>query len=149
VGDFMFAALPWITALHVLSVIAWMAGLLYLPRLYVYHAQVAVGSETSETFKVMERRLLKAIATPAMIASLLFGLILLGQPGIFEQSWLHLKLLLLIPMFAMHGLFAKWRKDFEADRNTRSHTFYRWMNEIPTVALIGIVLMAVAKPMLW
>ncbi len=145
----MFALVPWIKALHVLSVIAWMAALLYLPRLYVYHAQAAPGSETSETFKVMERRLLKAIGTPAMIASLVFGLILLGQPGIFEQGWMHLKLLLLLGMFVMHGLYAKWRKDFEADRNTRPHTFYRWMNEVPTVLLIGIVLLAVAKPNLW
>lgn len=144
--DFMFALLPWITALHVISVIAWMAALLYLPRLYVYHAQVEPGSETSETFKVMERRLLKAIGTPAMIASLVFGLILLGQPGLFEQGWLHAKLLLLLGMFLMHGLYAKWRKDFEADRNTRPHTFYRWMNEVPTVLMIAIVLLAVAKP---
>ncbi len=144
--DFMFALVPWIKALHVLSVIAWMAGLLYLPRLYVYHAQVEVGSETSETFKVMERRLLKAITTPAMLASLLFGLILLGQPGLLEQGWMHVKLALLIGMFVMHGLYAKWRKDFEADRNTRPHTFYRWMNEVPTVLLIAIVLLAVVKP---
>lgn len=145
----MFALVPWLKALHVLSVIAWMAALLYLPRLYVYHAQATPGSETSETFKVMERRLLKAIGTPAMIASLVFGLILLGQPGIFEQGWMHLKLLLLLGMFVMHGLYAKWRKDFEADRNTRPHTFYRWMNEVPTVLLIGIVLLAVVKPSLW
>ncbi|WP_119167359.1 protoporphyrinogen oxidase HemJ [Algihabitans albus] len=144
--DFMFALLPWITALHVISVIAWMAALLYLPRLYVYHAQVAPGSETSETFKVMERRLLKAIGTPAMIAALIFGLILLGQPGILEQGWVHAKLLLLLGMFLIHGLYAKWRKDFEADRNTRTHTFYRWMNEVPTILMIAIVLLAVAKP---
>ncbi|MGP1254000.1 MAG: protoporphyrinogen oxidase HemJ [Kiloniellales bacterium] len=144
--DFMFALLPWITALHIISVIAWMAALLYLPRLYVYHAQVEVGSEVSETFKVMERRLLRAIGTPAMIASLVFGLILLGQPGLFEQGWVPAKLLLLVGMFAMHGLYAKWRKDFEADRNTRPHTFYRWMNEVPTVLMICIVLLAVVKP---
>ena len=144
--DFMFALLPWITALHVISVIAWMAALLYLPRLFVYHAQVETGSEVSETFKVMERRLLKAIGTPAMIASLVFGLILLGQPGIFAQGWVPAKLVLLVGMFAMHGLYAKWRKDFEADRNTRPHTFYRWMNEVPTVLMICIVLLAVVKP---
>ena len=144
--DFMFVLLPWITALHIISVIAWMAALLYLPRLYVYHAQVEVGSEVSETFKVMERRLLRTIGTPAMIASLVFGLILLGQPGIFEQGWVLAKLVLLVGMFAMHGLYAKWRKDFEADRNTRPHTFYRWMNEVPTVLMICIVLLAVVKP---
>lgn len=144
--DFIFVLLPWITALHVVSVIAWMAALLYLPRLFVYHAQVEAGSEVSETFKVMERRLLKAIGTPAMIASLVFGLILLGQPGLFDQGWIHAKLLLLVGMFAMHGLYAKWRKDFEADRNTRPHTFYRWMNEVPTVLMICIVILAVVKP---
>ncbi len=144
--DFIFVLLPWITALHVISVIAWMAALLYLPRLFVYHAQVEAGSEVSETFKVMERRLLKAIGTPAMIASLVFGLILLGQPGLFDQGWIHAKLLLLVGMFAMHGLYAKWRKDFEADRNTRPHTFYRWMNEVPTVLMICIVILAVVKP---
>jgi putative membrane protein len=145
----MYALVPWIKALHVLSVIAWMAAMLYLPRLYVYHAQAEPGSETSETFKVMERRLLRAIANPAMIATLVFGLILLGQPGILEQGWIHLKLLLVVGMFAMHGLYSKWRRDFAADRNTRSHTFYRAMNEVPTVLLIGIVLLAVAKPVLW
>ena len=144
--DFIFVLLPWITALHVISVIAWMAALLYLPRLFVYHAQVEAGSEVSETFKVMERRLLKAIGTPAMIASLVFGLILLGQPGLFDQGWIHAKLLLLVGMFAMHGLYAKWRKDFEVDRNTRPHTFYRWMNEVPTVLMICIVILAVVKP---
>lgn len=144
--DFIFVLLPWITGLHVISVIAWMAALLYLPRLFVYHAQVEAGSEVSETFKVMERRLLKAIGTPAMIASLVFGLILLGQPGLFDQGWIHAKLLLLVGMFAMHGLYAKWRKDFEADRNTRPHTFYRWMNEVPTVLMICIVILAVVKP---
>ncbi len=144
--DFIFVLLPWITALHVISVIAWMAALLYLPRLFVYHAQVEAGSEVSETFKVMERRLLKVIGTPAMIASLVFGLILLGQPGLFDQGWIHAKLLLLVGMFAMHGLYAKWRKDFEADRNTRPHTFYRWMNEVPTVLMICIVILAVVKP---
>ncbi|WP_375593705.1 protoporphyrinogen oxidase HemJ [Algihabitans albus] len=144
--DFIFVLLPWITALHVISVIAWMAALLYLPRLFVYHAQVETGSEVSETFKVMERRLLRAIGTPAMIASLVFGLILLGQPGLFDQGWIHAKLLLLVGMFAIHGLYAKWRKDFEADRNTRPHTFYRWMNEVPTVLMICIVILAVVKP---
>lgn len=144
--DFIFVLLPWITALHVISVIAWMAALLYLPRLFVYHAQVEAGSEVSETFKVMERRLLKVIGTPAMIASLVFGLILLGQPGLFDQGWIHAKLLLLVGMFAMHGFYAKWRKDFEADRNTRPHTFYRWMNEVPTVLMICIVILAVVKP---
>jgi len=137
---------PWIKALHVVSVIAWMAGMLYLPRLYVYHAEAAPGSELSETFKVMERRLLKAIMTPAMISALFFGLLLLAVPGVLAQGWLHLKLLLLLGMFALHGLFARWRRDFEADRNRRSARFYRWLNEMPALLLVAIVLLAVAKP---
>lgn len=139
-------AYPWIKALHVISVIAWMAGLLYLPRLFVYHAGTEPHSEISETFKVMERRLLRAITTPAMIASLVFGLLLLATPGIFQQGWLHAKILLLLGMFAMHGFMARWRKDFEADRNRHPARFYRFMNEIPTVLMVIIVLLAVAKP---
>lgn len=139
-------AYPWIKALHVISVIAWMAGLLYLPRLFVYHAGTEPGTESSETFKVMERRLLRAIATPAMVASLVFGLLLLTTPGIFQQGWLHAKLLLVLGMFAMHGFLARWRKDFEADRNRHPARFYRFMNEVPTVLMVLIVLLAVAKP---
>lgn len=144
--DFLLPLYPWIKALHVISVIAWMAGMLYLPRLYVYHAVAAPGSETSETFKVMERRLYAAIMTPAMLSSLLFGLLLLATPGIAEQAWLHVKLLLLLGMFAMHGLFGRWRKAFAADRNLRPQRFFRVMNEVPTLLMIAIVLLAVAKP---
>lgn len=144
--NWLAEAYPWIKALHVISVIAWMAGLLYLPRLFVYHAGTEPGTESSETFKVMERRLLRAITTPAMIASLVFGLLLLTTPGIFQQGWLHAKLLLVLGMFAMHGFLARWRKDFEADRNRHPARFYRFMNEIPTVLMVLIVLLAVAKP---
>ncbi|MFC4352339.1 protoporphyrinogen oxidase HemJ [Fodinicurvata halophila] len=144
--NWLAEAYPWIKALHVISVIAWMAGLLYLPRLFVYHAGTEPGTESSETFKVMERRLLRAITTPAMIASLVFGLLLLTTPGIFQQGWLHAKLLLVLGMFAMHGVLSRWRKDFEADRNRHPARFYRFMNEIPTVLMILIVLLAVAKP---
>lgn len=144
--EFATTYYPWIKALHIISMVAWMAAMLYLPRLYVYHTQVAVGSETSETFKVMERRLLKAIMTPAMIATLVFGFLLLMVPGILAQGWMHAKLLLLVVMFGVHGLLARWRKDFEADRNTRSDRFYRVWNEVPTVLMIGIILLAVAKP---
>lgn len=144
--NWLAEAYPWIKALHVISVIAWMAGLLYLPRLFVYHAGTEPGTESSETFKVMERRLLRAITTPAMIASLVFGLLLLTTPGIFQQGWLHAKLLLVLGMFVMHGFLARWRKDFEADRNRHPARFYRFMNEIPTVLMVLIVLLAVAKP---
>ncbi|MEX2631780.1 MAG: protoporphyrinogen oxidase HemJ [Tistlia sp.] len=145
--DFLAAHYPWIKALHVISVIAWMAGMLYLPRLYVYHASAARGSETSETLKVMERRLLKAIVTPAMVATLAFGLLMLwANPGLLSDGWFHGKILLLVGLFALHGLFARWRKDFAADRNVRSAGFYRLINEGPTLLMVGIVLLAVAKP---
>jgi putative membrane protein len=145
--DFLATHYPWIKALHVVSVIAWMAGMLYLPRLYVYHAAETAGSATSETFKVMERRLLRAIVNPAMVATLLFGLLMLwANPGLLSDGWFHGKLLLLLAMFAIHGFFSRWRKDFAADANRRSQGFYRLMNEAPTVLMVGIVLLAVAKP---
>ncbi len=138
----------WIKALHVIAIIAWMAGLLYLPRLYVYHANAEVGSELSETLKIMERRLLRAIMNPSMIVALLAGLWLIydQSPGIFEDGWLHVKLAAIVGLMVMHMLMGKWRKDFEADRNTRSHVYYRVANEIPTVLMIIIVVMAVVKP---
>jgi putative membrane protein len=138
----------WARALHVLSFVSWMAGLLYLPRLYVYHCKQAVGSEASETFKVMERRLLRAIMNPAMIATFLSGGVLIWYLGADARSmgWLHAKLALVVALAASHGLMAKWRKDFALDRNTRSETFYRVMNEVPTLLMIGIVILAVFKP---
>ena len=131
-------AYRWIKALHVISVIAWLAGMLYLPRLYVYHCGVAPGSEASETFKTMERRLLRAIINPAMIAAWLFGLtMVLSTSGPdWREGWLLAKIALVIVLSGMHGAFSRWRKDFEADRNTRPAGFYRAMNEIPTLLLI-------------
>lgn len=138
----------WVKALHLISVIAWMAGMLYLPRLYVYHAGVAVGSEQSETFKVMERRLLRAIINPAMGATFLFGiwLLVLYGPDIWSQGWWHVKLLMVVLMTATHGFLSRWRKDFEADRNTRPARFYRFANEVPTVLMIVIIVMVIVKP---
>lgn len=138
----------WLSALHIISVIAWMAGLLYLPRLYVYHAGVAPESEASETFKVMERKLLRIIMTPAMIASFVFGILLIWQLGeaALAMGWLHGKILLVFGLAAMHGMMARWRKDFAADRNRHSGRFYRIMNEVPTVLMIAIVIFAVVKP---
>lgn len=135
----------WIKALHVVSVITWMAGLLYLPRLFVYHCKATPGSELSETLKVMERRLLRAIMNPAMLASLIFGGVLLSQQD-FSDGWLHLKLVAIVGLMVSHMLMGKWRKDFEADRNTRGDRFYRIANEVPTVLMIVIVIMAVVKP---
>ncbi|MBM3564994.1 MAG: protoporphyrinogen oxidase HemJ [Alphaproteobacteria bacterium] len=138
----------WIKALHIVAVIAWMAGLLYLPRLFVYHADAKPGSEQSETFKVMERRLLRAIMTPAMIAALVLGLVLLFRlgPAAWTSPWWWGKVLALLGLFAMHGMMSRWRRDFEQDRNARPAKFYRIINEIPTVLMIVIVILAVVKP---
>ncbi len=137
----------WLKALHVLAIISWMAGLLYLPRLMVYHCQAAPGSPQSETFKVMERRLLKAIMTPAMIVAWILGLWLaFGYVGFRGQGWLHAKIVLVLAMSAMHGWMAVWVRDFAADRNTRSERFYRIANEGPTLLMIGIVILVIVKP---
>ncbi len=135
----------WLKALHIIAVISWMAGMLYLPRLFVYHAEAVVGSELSETLKIMERRLLRVIMNPAMLVSLIAGGALLAYQD-FSSGWLHVKLTAIIGMVIMHMLMAKWRKDFEADKNTRSHRFYRFANEVPTVLMLLIVVMAVVKP---
>jgi putative membrane protein len=136
----------WLLALHIIAVIAWMAGMLYLPRLYVYHARAAKGSELSETFKVMERRLLRGIINPAMIAAWILGLCLAWQGHHWMEGWFHAKLALLLGMQLIHAALARWRRAFAEDRNTRSDRFYRFMNEVPTLLLIGIVILAVVKP---
>jgi putative membrane protein len=142
------ALYPWLKALHIISVIAWMAGLLYLPRLFVYHAGVAPGSATSETFKVMERRLLRAIMNPAMIATLVFGALLARVPGAVDwgAGWIYAKLALVVVLLAIHYVFARWQSDFAADRNRRPAHFYRIVNEVPTLILIAIVILVVVKP---
>jgi len=140
--------LSYMKAFHVIAIIAWMAGLLYLPRLFVYHADSPKGSQQSETFKVMERRLLRIITTPAMIASWVFGLIL-AFSGLINWSadgWFHLKLALVILLSAFHGFLAKWTKDFAQDRNTHPARFYRMVNEIPTVLMIAIVILVIVQP---
>ena len=137
---------PYLKALHVIAVIAWMAGMLYLPRLFVYHAGVAAGSPQSETFKVMERRLLRFIMTPAMTATWLFGIALVIQGQYFTATWFHLKLVLVLLMSLLHGLLARWTRDFTYDRSTRTPKFYRVANEIPTLLLIVIVVLATVKP---
>jgi putative membrane protein len=144
----MAQAYLWVKALHVISIITWMAGLLYLPRLFVYHAAVDARSPASESFKVMERKLLRLIMNPAMIASFITGglLIWMLSPGIWSEGWLHGKLALVAAMAVMHGMMAKWRRDFATDRNSRSHRFFRWMNEVPTLLMIGIVVLVVVKP---
>ncbi|MDQ0396057.1 protoporphyrinogen oxidase HemJ [Labrys monachus] len=133
-------------AAHIIAVIAWMAGMLYLPRLFVYHAEAQKGSIQSETFKVMERRLMKAIILPSMIFTWLFGLSLAYFSGFYTAPWLHTKFLLVIILSGVHGWFSKLVKDFAADRNVRSARFYRLINEIPTVLMILIVILVVVKP---
>jgi protoporphyrinogen IX oxidase len=136
----------WLKALHIIAIIAWMAGMLYLPRLFVYHCEAAVGSVQSETFKVMERRLLRAIINPAMIASWVLGLWLAWSGNFLSAPWLHGKLVLVLAMSAVHGMLARWTKDFGADRNRHSQRFFRIMNEVPTLLMIGIVVLVVIKP---
>lgn len=137
----------WIKALHIISVIFWMAGMAYIPRLFVYHADSEPGSDKSETFKVMERRLLRGIINPAMVATLLFGLLMFAiNPALFGDHWMQVKLVLIVAMLGLHGMFSAWRKAFERDENKRPARFYRIVNEAPPTLVIFIVLLAVAKP---
>jgi protoporphyrinogen IX oxidase len=141
-------AYPWIKALHIVSMVAWMAGLLYLPRLYVYHSMAASGSGQSDTFKVMERRLQRGIMTPAMVATWGFGLLLAGTPGVVDWRlrWIWAKLALVVGLTGFHIALTGWRKAFFADRNRHSTRFFRTINELPTLALIAIVVLVVVKP---
>lgn len=136
----------WVKWLHVLAVISWMAGMLYLPRLFVYHCAAEIGSVQSETFKVMERRLLKAIATPAMVVSVITGIALGWMAGYWSDGWLHGKTLLVIGLVACHVYLGKVVKVFAADANLRPGRFYRILNEVPTVLLLGIVFFVIMKP---
>jgi putative membrane protein len=136
----------WFKALHVMAVIAWMAGMLYLPRLFVYHCGAEPGSRQSETFKVMERRLLRGIINPAMVASWALGLWMVYDGGWISAHWLHVKLALVLALSGIHGALARWTADFAADRNRHSERFYRIVNEVPAVLMIGIVVMVVIKP---
>ena len=138
----------WIKALHVIAVIAWMAGMLYLPRLFFYHCEAAPGTPDSERFKRMERRLLRIIINPAMAAVWLFGITLALTPasGGPMQGWLMAKFVLVLALSGLHGLFSRWRKDFAFDRNRHSKRFYAAWNEVPAVLMIAIVLLVVVKP---
>jgi putative membrane protein len=136
----------WIKALHIIAVISWMAGMLYLPRLFVYHCEAEPGSKQSETFKVMEHRLLRAIMNPAMIVTWLAGLYLAWSGHWFSAGWLHGKLLLVVVLSGAHGFFARCVKNFAADKNPRSQKFYRVINEVSTILMVGIVILVVVKP---
>ncbi|HEV7995555.1 MAG TPA: protoporphyrinogen oxidase HemJ [Stellaceae bacterium] len=144
-----FAALyPWLKSAHIVAVVAWMAGLLYLPRLFVYHAMAPIDSDLSQTFKIMERRLLHGIMTPAMLATLGFGLLLAGTPGVVDwhRGWIWAKLALVAGLLVYQAALARWRRAFAAERNRHSPRFFRMVNELPTLALIAIVVLVVVKP---
>ncbi len=139
---------PWTKALHVIAVIAWMAGMLYLPRLYVYHCEVPRGSAESERFKVMERRLMKGIINPAMYAVFTLGIILILTPGIIDwgDGWWHVKLTCVLLLGAYHGAASKWRRNFLEDRNVKPQRFYRIANEVPAALMAIIVIMVIVRP---
>jgi len=145
--EFFVANYLWIKALHIISVIGWMAGLLYLPRLFVYHAATDPGSEISNTFLIMEDRLSRYIMLPAMILSFTFGAALLLMPFLdWHSGWLHIKLLLVLLLAALHGYMVLLHKEFRAERRERSPRFFRIINEVPTIIMIVIVILAVVKP---
>ena len=145
---FLSNVYEWVLALHIISVIAWMAGMLYLPRLYAYHVVTEPGSDQYETFKVMERRLLRGIMTPAMISAVIFGVLLALTPGIVDLSagWVWTKVAALVIMFSVHANLSRYRRDFENDANRHSVRFYKIVNEVPAVLMVIIVIMAVVKP---
>ena len=136
----------WLKAFHMIAIIAWMAGMLYLPRLFVYHCEAEPHSRQSETFKVMERRLLNVITTPAMAASWVLGLWLAWTSGSYVAGWLQAKVVLVLALSALHGFFVRCVRDFALDQNRHSQRFYRIINEVSTALLIGIVILAVVKP---
>jgi putative membrane protein len=146
--DFFARLYPWTKAVHIMAVIAWMVGLLYLPRLFVYHCEAAPGSEASERFKVMEARLYRQIMLPAMLTTFLFGIILLLTPGLVDwhHGWMHVKLLAVLCLAGFHGAMGRWRRDFLHDRNTKKQRFFRIANEVPTVLMIVAVIMVVVQP---
>jgi putative membrane protein len=136
----------WLKALHFMAFAAWMAGLWYLPRLFVYHSQVGVGSEASQKYQIMERRLLRGITTPAMVATLLFGVLLATVQEQWNAGWLHLKIVLILLLAACHGVMARLVRAFAADQRPANESAFRWFNEAPTVLFVGIVLLAVFRP---
>jgi putative membrane protein len=146
-SDFLLNYYLWLKAFHIIAFVAWMAGLLYLPRLFIYHLQSRKGGRASKLFVLMEKRLLRLIMNPAMIAVFLTGLLMIyANPNLLASGWLHAKWALVAGLVLCHMLFAKWRKDIIADRHNRSQNFYRVWNEVPTALMIGIVILAIVKP---
>ena len=136
----------WLKAFHVIAVIDWMAGMLYLPRLFVYHCEAEPGSRQSETFKVMERRLMRGIINPSMMAAWLFGLWLAWESGFWRSGWMHAKFAAVLVLSGLHGYLSRWRRDFERDQNRHSQKFYRIINEVPAVILVLVVILVIVKP---
>jgi putative membrane protein len=146
VRESLAAYTQWFLAAHIIAVIAWMAGMLYLPRLFVYHTQTQPGSEGSERFKVMERKLLRGIINPSMMAVWILGLTLAWLTGAYMEPWLQIKFVLVLALSGLHGFFARTVKTFARDANSHSARFYRIVNEVPALLMIFIVILAVVKP---
>jgi putative membrane protein len=148
VSDFLTAVYPWVKALHIVSVVAWMAGLFYLPRLFVYHAEAEAGSDKAETFKIMERRLLRGIMLPAAVMVVVFGGMLAATPGLVDwrSGWIWAKLALVLGLGLFQVKLAGWQREFAADRRPHPARFFRLVNELPTLALLAIVILVVVKP---
>jgi protoporphyrinogen IX oxidase len=146
IRNFLSNYIDWIKAFHVIAVIAWMSGLLYLPRLFVYHTETQPGSAEAERFKVMERKLLRAIMNPAAIAVWILGPTLAWLTGAYQDRWLQVKFLLVIALTVTHHLYARWRKDFALNRNTHPAQFYRIWNEVPAILMIFIVILVIVQP---
>jgi len=147
-SEFLVGSYPWFKAIHIIAVMSWMAGLLYLPRLFVYHVEVELNSTEDRRFQIMERRLLRAIMNPAMVVSYIFGILLILTPGIVDWSsaWIWLKILAILVLTGCHHAMGKWRKDLAEGTNQKSHRYFRVANEVPTISMIIIVIMVVVKP---
>jgi len=147
-SEFLVGSYPWFKAIHIIAVMSWMAGLLYLPRLFVYHVEVELNSKEDHRFQVMERRLLRAIMNPAMVVSYIFGILLILTPGIVDWSsaWIWLKILAILVLTGCHHAMGKWRKDLAEGTNQKSQRYFRVANEVPTISMIIIVIMIVVKP---
>ncbi|NBX66728.1 MAG: protoporphyrinogen oxidase HemJ [Proteobacteria bacterium] len=145
--QFFYEHYLWLKSFHIIAMVAWMAGMFYLPRLFVYHVKAGRGGELSETLKIMERRLLRIIINPAMALTWIFGLLLLwANPSLMQEGWIHVKLTTVLLLTGLHGLMARHRKQFERDENRHTERYYRILNEVPTVLLVIIVLMVVLRP---
>ncbi len=147
-SEFLLGSYPWFKAIHIIAVMSWMAGLLYLPRLFVYHVEVELNSTEDRRFQIMERRLLRAIMNPAMVVSYIFGILLILTPGIVDWSsaWIWLKILAILVLTGCHHAMGKWRKDLAEGTNQKSQRYFRVANEVPTISMIIIVIMVVVKP---